>query len=87
MAIRDRLSDFVKSGPRRLKDANELMEMPTADAQRSDAKNRHLRGAMYLAGYAIECLLKAYLIEQEDCQSLADAQDRIVEWLRPKIIT
>ena len=32
---------------------------------------------MYLAGYAAECLLKAYLIDQEECQSLAEAQKRI----------
>ncbi len=74
MAVHDRLSDFVKSGPRRLKDAEEMMEPPTADAARSDARIRHLRGAMYLAGYAVECLLKAYLIEQEGCRSLSEAQ-------------
>src|SRR4051794_32059413 len=79
MPTRDRLSDFVKSAPRRLKDAEELIEHPTADPQRSDADRRHLRGAMYLAGYAVECLLKAYLIEQEGCQSLAAAQARINE--------
>lgn len=53
------------------------MEMPTADPQRSDAGSRHLQGAMYLAGYAVECLLKAYLIEQQECQSLTEAQARI----------
>lgn len=77
MAFRDRLSDFVKSGPLRLKDAIELMEMPSSDTQRSDAAKRHLRCAMYLAGYAIECLLKAYIIEYENCQSLTEAQERI----------
>ena len=79
MADFDRLRDYVKSGPRRLKDAEELMEPPTADAQRSDASTRHLRGAMYLAGYAVECYLKAYLIEQEGCLYLSDAQKRINE--------
>lgn len=77
MAIYDRISDFVKSGPRRLRDAEELMEPPTRAAQGSDADQRHLRAAMYLAGYAVECLLKAYLIDQEECQSLAEAQKRI----------
>ncbi len=77
MPVRDRLSDFLKSGPQRLKDAEELMEKPTADAERSDADTRHLRGAMYLAGYAVECLLKAYLIEQERCQSLTQARTRM----------
>lgn len=77
MADFDALSDFAKSGPHRLKDAEELMEPPTADAARSDAATRHLRGAMYLAGYAVECLLKAYLIQQEGCRYLSDAQQRI----------
>ena len=77
MAVRARLSDFVTSGPHRLQDAEELMEMPTAHAQRSDAGSGHLRGAIYLAGYAVECLHKAYLIEQEECQPLVEAQARI----------
>ena len=79
MAIRGRLQDFVKSGPRRLEDAEELLQRPTYDAQRSDADARHLRTAMYLAGYAVECLLKAYLIQQENCQSIEQAQVRINE--------
>src|SRR5438270_7888255 len=79
MATRNRLSDYIKCAPRRLKDAEELLELPTADPQRSDADRRHLRGSMYLAGYAVECLLKAYLIEQEGCQSLAEAETRINE--------
>ncbi len=73
----NRLSDFIKIGQQRLKDAEELMEKPTADFRRSDAESRHLRGAMYLAGYAVECLLKAYLIDQERCVSLADTQIKI----------
>jgi hypothetical protein len=77
MANNDRISDFVKSGPRRLLDAEELMETPTHHGQGSDARQRHLRTAMYLAGYAVECLLKAYLIEQENSQSLAEAQGKI----------
>jgi len=77
MPVRDRLSDFVKSGPRRVKDAEELMATPSMDNQRSDAPTRHLRGAMYLAGYGVECLLKAYLIEQEGSQSLTGAEAKI----------
>ncbi len=72
-----RLSDFVKSSPRRFQDALELMEQPTASGTRSDAATRHLRGAMYLAGYAVELLLKAYLIEQERSQSIQEAQGKI----------
>jgi hypothetical protein len=63
MPARGRFSDYVKSAARRLKDAEELLQPPNADPQRSDADRRDLRGAMYLAGYAVESLLKAYLIE------------------------
>ncbi|MCX6380397.1 MAG: hypothetical protein NT023_13130 [Armatimonadetes bacterium] len=77
MADCDSLSDFIKVGQQRLKDAEELMEKPTADFQRSDAERRHLRGAMYLAGYAVECLLKAYLIDQEGGLSLIETQSKI----------
>jgi len=34
MAQNDRISDFVKSGPRRLRDAEELMEAPTMRGKR-----------------------------------------------------
>ncbi len=73
------MADFIKSAARRLKDAEELMENPTVDSNRSDAICRHNRGAKYLAGYAVECTLKAYLIDQEECQSLRTAQLRINE--------
>lgn len=73
----DNISDLVKSGPRRLQDAEELMQPPTHDRQRSDAQTRHLRGAMYLSGYGVECLLKAYLVEQEGCRTLTEAQNKI----------
>ena len=75
----DGISQLVKSGPRRLRDAEELMQSPTLRPHDSDADTRHLRGAMYLAGYAVECLLKAYLTEQERCQRLSEAESRINE--------
>jgi hypothetical protein len=34
---------------------------------------------MYLAGYAVECLLKAYLIQQMQGQTRMDAMDRLNE--------
>ncbi len=55
-------SQLVKAGPRRLQDAQELLETPTLEPNRSDAQYRHLCGAHYLAGYAVECLLKVYVI-------------------------
>src|SRR4051812_31995853 len=58
----DGISTFAKSGKRRLRDAERLLEPPTADLTERGAESRHLRGAMYLCGYGVECLLKAYLI-------------------------
>lgn len=82
MPFRDTIQDYRRSATRRLEDAQELMEPPTLDPQRSDADRRHLRGAMYLAGYAIECLLKAYLIQHMNTQTLAAALDTLNEQRR-----
>ena len=73
----DGISQLVKSGPRRGGGADELMQAPTLRPHEGDALTRHLRGAMYLAGYAIECLLKAYLTEQERGQRLSTAERQI----------
>jgi len=35
------------------------------------------RGAMYLAGYAIECLLKATLMRRFGCRQLADLEEEL----------
>ena len=77
MPFRDTIKDYRRSAMRRLEDATELLEPPTYNSQRSDVLQRHLRGAMYLAGYAVECLLKAYLIQQLNSQTLAAAMDAI----------
>ena len=55
-------SEFLKAAPKRLKDARELLEAPSLDPNAADATYRHLCGAYYLAGYAVECVLKAYII-------------------------
>jgi HEPN domain-containing protein len=55
------LSDFKQSGRKRLADAYELLEPPTRDKRRS---RQHNDGAVYLAGYALECALKAFLIRK-----------------------
>lgn len=39
-----------------------MLEPPTIEMKYGNAELRHLRGAMYLAGYAVECVLKAYII-------------------------
>jgi hypothetical protein len=55
-------SELLKAAPKRLRDAQELLEEPTLEPHGSDADCRHLCGACYLAGYAVECVLKAYVI-------------------------
>ena len=79
----DRRSDYAKSGLHRLRDAEELMQTPTFLPNESGAKTRHFRGAMYLAGYGVECLLKSYLIRQEaggvEKTSLGEVRDKISE--------
>ncbi len=78
MAEFDGISEFVKSGPRRLRDAEELLQPPTLNPTEQGADTRHLRGAVYLAGYGVECLLKAYIISrQANCAHLSDARDEI----------
>lgn len=77
MPFRDTIQDYRHSAVRRLEDAKELLEQPTLDAQRSDAGRRHLRGAMYLAGYGVECLVKAYLIQHTNAPTLAAAMETL----------
>ncbi len=74
MAEYDGLTQYRKSAGRRLRDAEELLQPPSVALEEQGAKTRHLRGAIYLAGYAIECILKAYIISQSaSAMSLADA--------------
>ena len=82
MPFRDTIQGYQRSATRRLEDTRELLEPPTLDAQRSDADRRHLRGAMYLAGYAAECLVKAYLIQHMNAPTLAAATDKLNEQRR-----
>jgi len=55
-------SELLKAAPKRLNDARELLEQPSRNAHQSDAGYRHLCAAHYLAGYAVECALKVYII-------------------------
>ena len=67
---------YIKSGTRRLRDAEELLEPPTLDPKERGAETRHLSGAVYLAGYGVECLLKAYLISRRSgCSRLSEVRD------------
>ncbi len=72
----DGYSELRKAGPRRLDDALELLEPPTRHAGASDVHRRHLCGACYLAGYAVECILKVYIIRRLDQQG----RGRFVRW-------
>ncbi len=47
-----------------------------ADAQALFAASRW-RGAMYLAGYAVECLLKAKLMQIYDCRTLRELESEL----------
>ena len=73
MAEFDGLTEFVKSGQNRLRDAEKLLDAPTEAKFEQGANTRHLRGAMYLAGYGVECLLKAYIIsKRRGCTRLSE---------------
>lgn len=74
----DGISQYRKATVRRLRDAEELLEPPSLVPQEQGAEDRHLRAAVYLAGYAIECILKVYIISRvPNAVSLAGAiEDR-----------
>ena len=61
MADYDGISQYWKAAARRLQDAQELLQPPTINADEQGAETRHLRAAVYLAGYAVECILKVYI--------------------------
>lgn len=58
----DGKTELAKAAPKRLADAWELLENPTHGPHDSDIARRHLCGACYLAEYAVECILKVYII-------------------------
>jgi len=61
------VSDQAKAGKHRMEDARALLN------------SVRCRGAMYLAGYSIECLLKTKLMQKFDCRNLRELE---VELLR-----
>lgn len=69
----DRLSDYMEAGRMRLQDAQELLQPPTLLPDDKTALTRHLRGAVYLVGYAVECALKAYLITASKTETFSEA--------------
>ncbi len=62
------ITDMRKAALKRLADARRLL---------GSKENCHARGARYLAGYAIECKLKAIAMEIYACKTLADLAE---EW-------
>lgn len=56
--------EYALASQQQLRDASELLEPPTLDPTGCDAMTRHLVGAMYLAGYAVECGLKEFLLRK-----------------------
>jgi len=59
------VSEQRKAGKHRLEDAQALLN-----------KSRW-RGAMYMAGYAIECLLKTKLMRMFDCRHLRELEEEL----------
>lgn len=59
------VSEQAKAGKHRLDDARALLN------------DSRFRGAMYLAGYAIECLLKTKLMRQFDCRHLRELEEEL----------
>lgn len=57
------ISELAVAGHQRLADARALLNA-----------SRH-RGAMYMAGYALECLLKTKLLRIYDCNNLREFED------------
>jgi hypothetical protein len=69
VGLRDRhgRTDLRRAALKRLNDAKALL----------DAGPGHARGAAYLAGYAIECKLKAIAMEAFGCWTLQALADRL----------
>lgn len=59
------VSEQAKAGKHRMVDAMSLVE------------KRRWRGAMYLAGYSVECLLKTKLMRVYDCRHLRELEDEL----------
>jgi hypothetical protein len=79
----DGVTEQRKAAFKRLLDAEALLSEKASDDWRR-RKGAHARGAMYLAGYAIECKLKSEAMEIYHCRTLAqlarkwDVDDRDV---------
>jgi HEPN domain-containing protein len=59
------ISEQAKAGKHRIDDARALLNAA------------RWRGAMYMAGYSIECLLKTKLMRMFDCRHLRELEDEL----------
>ncbi|MCE5240368.1 hypothetical protein LLH23_18030 [bacterium] len=64
MAKLETQAEYQLASQQQLRDAAELLQPPSLDPGGADAMTRHLVGAMYLAGYAVECGLKEFLLRR-----------------------
>ncbi len=66
MHARETKDDYVQVASRHLCDAEKLLALApfcrAGECCPASVQAQHYVGAMYLAGYAVECVLKAYLI-------------------------
>lgn len=65
------VSEQRRAAIKRLADAKALLQVENSDDWRR-RKGPHARGAMYLAGYAVECKLKSIAMEVRGCKTLAE---------------
>ncbi len=59
------ISEQAKASVHRLEDARALLQAG------------RWRGAMYMAGYAVECLLKSKLMQRYGCRTLRELEDEL----------
>src|SRR5665213_1883946 len=59
------VSEHGKAGKHRMDDARVLLNAA------------HWRGAMYMAGYSVECLLKTKLMRVFDCRHLRELEEEL----------
>ena len=71
-------ADYIEVAARHLCDAQKLMALapfcPSGAACPTPVQAQHFVGAMYLAGYAVECALKAYLLVQYGKGTFSEVQ-------------
>ncbi len=70
-------TEYFKCAMHRLRDAEKLMELTNSSSGAQKAIRLYRRRAIYIAGYGVECMLKAYMIHTYNCKTLSEAADRI----------